>query len=139
MYCTPKHFAGYELVPPDVYAVRGEGVISLFRPEILIAADTIREHFGKPCTINNWKKGGQFSQRGLRTVQQGKAELSMHFFAGALDMDILGIPADIARKEIIKNQNNFSTITRIEVGVNWLHVDCANVNTQNGIVTFGKS
>jgi Peptidase M15 len=138
-YYLPKHFAVVELVPPDIYQVMGEGAIILMDDRILRIADAVRDHFDVPVTINNWKVGGQFSQRGFRTVQQaGGAGHSAHFYGRAIDFDVQGLTADEVRKEILSNSSagDFPLISGMEMGIPWVHLDCANRYSTNGIVQF---
>jgi hypothetical protein len=137
-YYTPIYFSVPELVPPDIYAAMGDGALILLDDRILRIADCVREHFGVPVTINNWKTGGQFSQRGFRTQQEGKATRSAHFYGRALDMDVKGISSDDVRKEILAQQSasDFPLISGMETGISWVHLDCANRYSTNGIVTF---
>jgi hypothetical protein len=141
----PIHFKGYELVSPEIYNDHkgGERVLQFFNPSYLITLDFIWEYFhdkyeSNHVTINDWKWGGKFTQKGLRAITIGKANLSMHKWCGAFDMDIENVTAIEARKEIKKNRILFPHITRLELNVPWLHIDFANVDTSKGIVTFKK-
>ena len=89
----------------------------------------IRETLGRPMTANNWKAGGQFSQRGYRTNddQVCKAQKfvpgSAHFKGKALDFDVKGMTAEQVRKWLFDNQEEAPVRFRVEKGVNWVHVD----------------
>ena len=61
-----KYFCIEELVDSTVYNKYGDSAwkfIDSFALECLLV---VREGLGKPMTVNNWKWGGRFSQRGLR-------------------------------------------------------------------------
>lgn len=124
----PKFFKAFELVDPITYSKFGEEAIAIFRPEILIALDTIREMTGRAITVNNWKSGGPFKWRGLRTenCKEGAA-YSMHRFGGAFDFDAAGLTADEVRAWIRLTRPTSPDIangvTRMETGVNWCHID----------------
>jgi len=131
---TPQHFKAYELVDPITYAKFGEGALQFFNPLLLQALDIMRDFFGVPITVNNWKAGGPFKWRGLRTVDclEG-AKWSQHRLGGAVDCDVRGKTADEVRNEIIYNKG-FKIITCLEADVNWVHLDVRNIDTRNGIL-----
>jgi hypothetical protein len=138
-FYTPKYFSVQEWVPPEIYADLGDSAIILLDDRILKIWDGVREHFDAPVTINSWDWGGCFSQRGFRTVQQpGGAKHSPHFYGRAGDGDVKGFTAEQIREEILHEQNSecFSFITGIEMNVNWIHLDCSNRCSSNGIVQF---
>jgi hypothetical protein len=138
-YYIPDHFSIKELVPPTLYSEMGDAAIILLDDRILRILDAVREHFGVPVTVNNWHSGGSFKQRGLRTeMVPGGAKHGPHFFGRAADFDVQGMTADMVRREIMANQSEeaFSLITGMETGVTWVHLDCANRYSTNGIVSF---
>lgn len=139
-YYTPKHFSIKEWVPPDLYTEMGDSAIVLLDDRILRTADAVRDHFGVPVTINDWMRGGSFKQRGLRTeMVPGGAKHGPHFYGRAFDCDVQGLTADQVRKEILANANAdvFGLITGMEIGITWVHLDCANRYSANGeIVLF---
>lgn len=98
-------------------------------PRILWTLDQLRKTIGKPITVNNWREGGPFSQRGFRNDPGTGAQLSQHRFGRAVDFDIAGISAQEFRAAV--KAGTFATeltyITRIEDGVNWIHLDCAAI------------
>jgi len=61
-----KYFNLYELVDKEVYNRYGETGWQFICPMLMECLLVVREGIGKPITINNWKWGGKFSQRGLR-------------------------------------------------------------------------
>ena len=141
-YYNPRNFAVTELVPPEIYNVMGENSLLVLDDRILRIADAVRDYFDVPVTINNWRLGGPFSQRGFRTQQQaGGADHSAHYYGRAIDFDVQGMTADHVRAEIIaeRNHGDFSLITGMEIGIEWVHLDCDNRYSPYGnIVTFGK-
>ena len=136
-YYEPKNFILQELVPPEIWEEREWKSIWLLDQNMIKMVDGIREFFGKPITINNWKWGGQFTLRGFRPEETKiGSKLSQHKFGRAADMDIEDYSAEQARRLIIGNQKNplLNWITVIEDNVSWLHVDCRNINTEKIIL-----
>ena len=92
-----KYFKVYELVSKEVYNTFSESTImNRINGDLLKLIDWIREESGVPIIINNWKNGGSFSQRGLRSnmdqivkdsTKNGKITLSPHVFFMAVDMN----------------------------------------------------
>ena len=126
-----KHFQVYELVDQKTYEDMGDNALSLFTPQILVALDNVREYFNVPITVNNWHEGGQFQWRGYRTVEAAHKLGSptgheQHQAGNAFDFDVEGWTADMARRRILLDVDNplLANITRIEAGVNWIHMDC---------------
>jgi hypothetical protein len=101
--------------------------------------DALRNKFGVPITVNNYYKGGSFSQRGFRDDLQIGAILSQHRYGRACDFDIHGITAEHFRDMVKNNEltNELKYITRIEEGVPWVHLDCAGINSEK-IVFFNS-
>ena len=130
MFYRPKHFQTWELVSPDVHEKFGDQAWMFFNPSILISLDGIRDYFGKPVTVNNWKQGGSFQWRGLRPrgCDVG-AEYGMHRFGGAVDLDVKGLTAEEVRQEILKNKDHekFRLINCLEGKVSWVHMDTRNI------------
>jgi len=127
-----KNFAVFELVDRETYENMGEGALSLFNPDALIALDDLRDFFGKGIIVNNWSWGGKFQWRGFRTP--GKAtelgnQNSQHAKGNAFDCDIQGFTAEQARQKILADHNNLllSKIMRMEADVSWLHIDLGPV------------
>ncbi|NDO73080.1 D-Ala-D-Ala carboxypeptidase family metallohydrolase [Shewanella sp. SE1] len=132
-----KHFKIYELVDRQTYTDRGDRAWQLFNPRLLELLDQLRELFDAPITVNTWKWGGQFENRGLRTsASPYYRPYSQHSFGRAVDFDVRGLSADQARERIIEWFNagllEVDSIT-LELGVNWVHLDIRNAN---GLNTF---
>ena len=110
---TSKYFTVKELVSKDLYNVYGDKAIMFIDEKLIYTIDAIREFFDAPVTINNWQWGGNLHQRCLR---------------GNCD-------------EIVKNKtankNKFPYLRRIEnikYTPTWVHIDCANTNTDDLII-----
>ena len=106
-------------------------------PRLLQAMLIIRTTLDKKITINTWKWGGKFSQRGLRTnlgqivmkmVKRKKLYLSAHLMGKAVDFDVEGMSAEEVRMWIVKNEKLFPYKIRLEhimngKPINWAHLD----------------
>ncbi len=124
MTYTPRYFKWHEFMPSAEYERLW---LWLIDDRILRTMDAIREHYGKPVTINNWFWGGQYKERGLRSMTTTTgAKYSQHKFGRAVDFHIVGIPAETIRNDIRKGL--FPLITCIEKDVNWVHIDVRNEN-----------
>jgi hypothetical protein len=131
----PIHFSSSEFVPPEVFNQYGEKSLWFMDSRILWTADALREYFSVPIIINT----AQFHDRGFRLpdTATGK-DLSQHKFGRAIDFDVKGKTADDVRKIIFDNYKTepaFRFITAVELNVDWVHIDCRNVEK---IFTFSK-
>lgn len=132
-----KHFIIKELVPPEVWEAEGERALAHFDERILVSIEQIRSHFNVPVTINNWHLGGQFKYRGYRPQSCNVgAKRSLHRSGGALDFDVRDFTADQVRREIIKRQDKFHYVKRLEDKVNWVHIDIKDTGRKE-ILLFG--
>lgn len=127
-----NHFKIYELVSPLVYNKYGETAWQFIDPRLLITLDWLREHLGKPITINDWYWKGRFTQRGIRCnmdpmmvslTEKGKVYCSPHPFGQAADFDVKGMTAEQVRNWINEHQDELPYPIRMELGVNWNHLD----------------
>lgn len=121
-----KHFKAYELVPKILYEKRGEKAIELLDKELLIAIDYIREKLNVSITINDWKWGGQYQYRGIRTPECAEYSItSQHPYGKALDFKASGVSAESVNKWIIEHRNDpeLRAISFIEMGMTWTHID----------------
>lgn len=142
-----KYFKVYELVSKEVYERYSESTImNRINSDLLRLIDWIREESGVPIIINNWKNGGSFSQRGLRSnvdqivkdaTKKNTPTLSPHVLFMAVDMN----PTSSSGKttewlwDFIKSnaykapcdfrmENKTSTVNS-KGEVSWVHVDVA--------------
>lgn len=127
-----EHFRLHELLPPALHKeleARGKLLTGwmLFDARILQAADQLREEFG-PLTCNDWHVGGRYTRRGLRVPgMPDYRPTSQHAHGRALDLVSSAHHAESMRARILAHPEKFPGITRMEAGVSWLHIDCANV------------
>ena len=148
-----KYFKVYELVSKEVYNSFSESTImNRINGDLLKLIDWIREESGVPIIINNWKNGGTFSQRGLRSnmdqivkdsTKNGKVTLSPHVLFMAVDMNPTlssGKSAEWLWNWIKDNAHNAPCNFRMENKtatvnykgeVSWVHVDVAVEDTED--------
>ena len=122
------HFVIQEFVPPQVYNQFKDNSIWFINPQVIKIAEFIRQYFNKSVTINNWHKGGTYTESGFRMPDTTiGAKLSAHKRGSAIDIKMPGVDYEEVRKTILANQKIFmdAGITTIEDGTDtWLHVDC---------------
>ena len=129
-----KYFTPEELVSKEVYSKLGSDSWLLFATETLHCLLIVREELNKPITINNWKWGGSFSQRGFRentspiVRKKTSLYLSAHVFGQAFDFDVEGMVATEVREWIKENADLFPCKVRLERNINgkvisWVHLD----------------
>lgn len=119
-----KHFIIKEFVPPEIWNSEGERSISYLDPNLLLSIEQIRNYFNKVIIVNNWYNGGSFKYRGFRPKDCIiGSKRSMHKKGKAIDFDVLGLTANEVREEIIKHRELFPYVSRMEAGVNWIHID----------------
>ncbi len=137
MFYKPKFFDVWELVDQPTFERFGERAWMFFNPVFLRSIDRVRHHFDAAVTINNWRSGGPFSQRGLRVGTGVGAAYSQHKFGNAGDYDIAGYSAEEVRQEIISkpDHHDFELITCIEMDVSWVHQDCRNIPSRILLIT----
>lgn len=124
-----KYFLIKQLVPPDVYAARGDTAWELFAPELITTIDQVYEYFGR-YTINNWHTGGKFKESGYRSPDSKTgAPKSQHKKGRAVDAKPLDVSPQFMYAEILKNPKAFPLLTTLEdisytsAGAGWVHVD----------------
>lgn len=108
--------------------------LSHFDPRLLQTMLVIRTLIGKPITINNWKWGGNFDERGLRdnltdlVKKQKSVYLSGHVLAMAFDFDVEGMTAEEVRQWLQDNAHILPYRIRLEhkikgKPITWVHLD----------------
>ena len=143
----PKYFKAYELVSKAVYNRFGDTSIKFMDKELLMTLDVIREYFGKPVNVNNWKTGGGLSQRGFREnisqivkdkTAKGTLYLSAHTLGKGVDFHINGLSPREIVDGILSNRKKFPFITRIEDPRDtptWVHIDVMHTG-KDGVEIF---
>lgn len=128
-----KYFGIKELVCPHVWERFGESAWVFIDRRLLAVLLWIREELGLPIVVNNWAKGGQYSQRGLRCnccalvkekTALEKVYLTMHGFGKAVDFGVVGMKSAEVQKWLEENKERLPYPIRAERDTNgWTHID----------------
>lgn len=129
-----SHFFGIkELVCPHVYEHFGDEAWNFLDERLLNTLYTIRLYLDKPIIVNNWAKGGSYSQRGLRCnvcplvkekTSLEKVYVTAHLQGKAIDFHVPGLTSDEVRDFIVGIQRQLPYPIRIERGTQgWVHID----------------
>ena len=130
-----KHFRIEELVDPETHRVFGEKSWWFFDEKLLRVIDRLRENLGQPITANNWLWGGNYTWRGLRTLDCGiGADYSQHRLGKALDFTVRNMTSCEVRKHILDNIADYPEIKGLELKTSWVHIDVRNAEN---LITFG--
>lgn len=124
-------FSIKELVCNHCYSTFGDRAWQFLSTELLSILYTLRfVIFKRPIIINNWHKGGQFSQRGLRcnkcalVSQKENIYISAHILGKAIDFNVQDLTSNQVSIEIKNNINMFKYPIRLERDTNgWTHID----------------
>lgn len=140
-----NYFGIKELVCRHVYEQWGERSWQFLDDRLLDTLAVIREKIDKPIMVNNWARGGAYSQRGLRCnvcqlvrekTDLQKVYLTAHLQGKAVDFNVSGMGAEEVRQWIVKNQILLPYPIRLEKNVSWVHLDVRNDGAQNKVLFF---
>jgi hypothetical protein len=131
------YFGIHELVDETVFNKYGERAWRFFDQRLLETLLYIRVNLDKSMTINNWKWGGSFSQRGLRTnvsplvKKKTSLYLSAHLRGGAIDFDVKDMTSIEVREWLVSKADELPHKIRLENNMNgkpisWVHLDVDN-------------
>ena len=122
-----------ELVCPHVYERFDDEAWNFLDERLLNTLYTIRLYLDKPIIVNNWAKGGSYSQRGLRCnvcplvkekTSLEKVYVTAHLQGKAIDFHVPGLTSDEVRDFIVGIQRQLPYPIRIERGTQgWVHID----------------
>lgn len=129
-----QYFSIQELVSPIVYTVWQQKAWMFFDEDILKELDYIRETFGAPIVINNWAKGGNLKQCGLRSNKDDIVKnkktlyLSGHILSKAFDLHsgygnhrkLYDHCYDLIKKGKLKK---FQRLENFDNTITWVHID----------------
>lgn len=126
-----------EFIPPDIYNERGAKAISLIDVRIVMAAQYLRGIIDKPIICNNWWRGGQFRERGLRRGDtKTGARWSQHKYGRGLDFHVIGMTPQQIQSVILQSEEMFISHQWITVMEDvrdtptWVHIDCRYTNSE---------
>lgn len=103
----------------------------LLQTLLVVRRDILRA----PMVVNNYHKGGNFSQRGFRCnicqipkdkTLRGQLYLSAHCNGAGIDFDAIGLTVDQVHQIIKDNVDLLPGKVRMETGVTWNHLDIYN-------------
>jgi len=129
------YFSIKELVCPHVYDKFREYSWNFFDPRLLETLLVIREKCGLPIVINNWAKGGQHTQRGLRCnldaipkekTRLEKLYMSAHCQGMAVDFNVVGMSIEETHEWLDKSKILLPCPIRLECresAPTWMHLD----------------
>lgn len=129
-----RYFDIEELVDKEVYGRYGERAWRFFDYRLLVVLLWLREEINSPITINNWKFGGSFDERGLRTNRssivrkKNRLYLSAHLRGSAIDFDVEGMTSIEVRSWLKVREDQVPFHIRLERKLNgkeisWVHLD----------------
>tara|TARA_R110002050_G_scaffold243066_1_gene379426 strand:+ start:39586 stop:40098 length:513 start_codon:yes stop_codon:yes gene_type:complete len=133
-----NYFDVQELVTPWAYAKfkqRGDYFfLSRIDTRLLITILFIRETTGRKMTINTYKWGGRFDERGVRdnlsplVMARKTAYWSGHVFSMAVDFDLEDMTAEQVRAWLQDHADDLPFKIRLEhilngVAITWVHLD----------------
>ena len=149
-----EYFDVEEIVSDELMTQHGAKgnyfILSHFDPRLLEVMVWIRESLNKPITINNWKWGGPFSQRGLRdnvqtlvqnNTKRNRVYLSGHVLGLAFDFDVEGMTAIEVREWLVANASLCPHPIRLERNlkgkpISWVHLDVKNDPKNSKVYLF---
>jgi hypothetical protein len=123
------HFYLDEFIPPSLSEEEG---LKLIDSRLFLIVETLRVKMGVPLLINTWYNGGNRQWSGIRTPESPYySKYSQHTCGCAVDI----ISHHVTTPELIQHiKDNYDEIykglglRRIELGVNWLHIDLKDTN-----------
>lgn len=130
-----RHFAVQELVPQSVYEAERDAAIRYVAPALQLALEDVRallaSHYAGRVImlVNTWMWCGRFRFRGYRDPDCGVgAKGGEHYRGTAADFDVYverrRLEPENVRRLIADHRDQVPTMTRMERGVNWVHIDC---------------
>ncbi len=134
MIYKPKNFRIEELVPENVFKVRGEKCWELLSERLLRSLQEIREYVNRPMILNDWLWKGNRQNQVLRVSDYYESvSYSQHLRGYAADVLIEGMGPRESRELIIqmKRKGKIEFVTAIEDKVDWLHFDCRETERVN--------
>ena len=145
-----EYFCIQEFVSEKVYKKYGETAWQFLSLRLLHTILVIREDLDRSITINNWKWGGKFQQRGLRSnmgyivfkmIKRMRIYLSGHVLGCAVDFDVEGMSAVEVRQYLKVIHKKLPYKIRLEDKMNgkpisWTHLDTISNKNNNKIYLF---
>lgn len=140
-----RYFDPRELVCPHTHGRFGDRALGFMDDTILRDLLFVREGLGLPVRVNNWHRGGDYSQRGFRCVLcplvrskavYGSLYVSAHILGKAVDFTVDGMSAERVRQWIKAHSDALPHPCRLEEGVSWVHMDTRTDGSAGRVTTF---
>ena len=138
-----NYFIAEEFVSKSTFDQFGKSSIWFIDPRLKKLANFVRVFFGKPVTINNWKWGGPFQERGFRSLTSTTgASFSQHRFGRAIDLNVKGMTAQEVYKAILENEKIFmeaglTCMEDIKDTPTWNHLDIRHTELNKILIVSG--
>ena len=135
-----KNFHLHEFLYPEIFEIPGILPIWFLDHRLFKIAQTIRNRFSRPMTINDWCESGSYTLSGLRPFNTTiGAKLSQHKFGRAADIHVFDIHPYEVQNIIIDQYLSLSKLglTTTEIGTpTWTHIDTrwTGLQTLNKII-----
>lgn len=120
-----------EFIPPEIYSVRGAKSIALMDDRIIEGVTLLRKYANVPFVINNWHKGLDKDERGLRLPNtRTGAKWSQHKFGRAIDLVPQGMTVRQLFAILKAHEDEFiekkliTTVENVDITKVWMHCDC---------------
>lgn len=114
----------------------GEDAWRFVDPRLVECFNAVREYLGKSMTLNDYYRGGDRRWSGIRTsASKYYSQFSAHSFGMAGDA-VGDFNYDHLRDDIRNGTLVLPYPVRLELGVNWLHLDVAHTGTGNRVIAF---
>lgn len=132
-----EYFDAMEVVDPFTYNRHGDRSWKFIDFRLMANVLFMRVAINKPFHVNNWARGGNFDERGLRSnmtsrfkskTKRDQLYLSAHTMGKALDFHISDMPAAKVRDWAVRNAEYFPYPARFEDKlrgnpISWVHID----------------
>lgn len=124
-----EHFTLEEFINPETFKREQGNSLYLIDKKLIAIAEFIRTKTGLPVTINDWHRGGDFKESGLRDVNtKTGAPKSVHKLGKAIDNKIKGWGGKEWYEFVKKNAKALYDLglRRIEdrkIATTWCHMD----------------
>lgn len=139
-----KYFKISELVCPHCVQSFGNNAWQFLSTELLSTIYILRTKIiNKPMIVNT--ASGSLTQRGLRCnicqlckdkTSKNKIYMSAHAKGCAIDFHVNGMSAEEVRELIRSNIDEFEYPIRLELDVQWNHIDTYTVDGKTKLVEF---
>ena len=117
-----------ELIPKSTWLKYGDKGVWFIDWGIVTFIQTLRDHLGKPITINNWHISGPLQYRGFRPPECTEgAAMSQHRFGRGVELSVNGVMTDELASVITEYRKEkwpqVTCIENIRYTATWCHCD----------------